>query len=309
MLEVRDLSKSFGSLKAVDGLTFSVQAGEVFGLLGPNGAGKTTTISCLCGLLSPDGGEIVLEGHDLSADPIGFKRRLGVVPQDVALYEDLNAIENLRFWGGLAGLRGSKLKERISRVLEAVELEEKAKEPVKKYSGGMKRRLNLAAGLIHQPKLLLLDEPTVGIDVQARMHILDLVRETARAGTAIVYTTHYMEEAERVCDRIGIMDHGKMLAQGTLEDLSRLSGEAHLVSLSGGFGASEFRSAIEDLEGLEVNSIADGSALLSVRGGSEGVSRVLSAVITRGIGIDEVSIREPGLQGVFVNLTGRELRD
>jgi ABC-2 type transport system ATP-binding protein len=200
------LCKSFGSLAAVDDVSFSVNAGEIFGLLGPNGAGKTTSINMICGVLKPDSGRVVIGDKDIWLEPKAVKRSLGVVPQEIAVYEDLTARDNLNFWGSLYGLSGAELKVRVDEALTRVGLSDRAGDRVKEFSGGMKRRLNLVCGLIHEPRLLLLDEPTVGVDPQSRERIFEAIHEIARGGTTVVYTTHYMEEAERLCDRIAILD-------------------------------------------------------------------------------------------------------
>ncbi|MCK4412297.1 MAG: ABC transporter ATP-binding protein [Candidatus Eisenbacteria sp.] len=309
MLVVESLSRSFGSLKAVDEIGFQVKPGEIYGLLGPNGAGKTTTISCVCGLLRPDRGTIELDGVALESDPIAFKRRLGVVPQETALYGDLSARENLHFWGGLAGLTGGALRDRTTAVLEAVGLTERAGDAVRKYSGGMKRRLNLAIGMIHEPKLLLLDEPTVGIDIQARLNILDVVREVVRAGTIVLYTTHYLEEAQELCDRIGIMDHGRILAEGSLTELKRMVGEGEILTLKGRFEPGELQSIVAEDEHVRVVSLEEGQAVLDVGKGQGEVTGVLGRILRKGLAVDDISIQQPNLQGVFLKLTGRELRD
>ena len=224
MYEVDDLVKRCGDLVAVAGVSFEVRTGEIYGLLGPNGAGKTTTISMLCGLLKPDEGRVRFDGIDLGVEPIRVKSQLGVVPQEIALYDELSARENLRFWGSIYGLAGAALNRAVDRALEVVGLEGRAKDPPSKYSGGMRRRLNLALGLVHSPRALLLDEPTAGIDPQGRVKILDVVRDIAAAGTTIVYTTHYLEEAETLCDRIGIMAV-KRLDRGREAPASRICSE------------------------------------------------------------------------------------
>ena len=221
MIEVSDLRKVFGELAAVDGITFTAEPGAIFGLLGPNGAGKTTTISCVCGLLKPTSGRVRVLGYDVVTDGARAKSGLGVVPQEVAIYEEVSATENLRYWGGAYGLTGAGLKTRIAEVLELTGLQDRAKEPVKRFSGGMKRRLNFACGIVHRPKVLLLDEPTVGVDPQSRVRLLELVREEAVRGTCVVYTTHYMQEAEELCDRLAIVDHGKLIAYGSLDRTAR----------------------------------------------------------------------------------------
>jgi len=309
MLEIRDLSKSFGTLKAVDRVSFQVRPGEIYGLLGPNGAGKTTTLSCVCGLLRPDAGQILLEETSLADAPIAFKRRIGVVPQEAAIYGDLSARENLSFWGGMAGLRGAELRERTAAVLERVGLAERAREPVRKFSGGMKRRLNLAAGIVHRPDLLLLDEPTVGIDVQARLNILEIVREVARAGARVLYTTHYLEEAQELCDRIGILDHGRILAEGTLAELKRVVGEGEVVTLRGGFTPDQVRAALGAGSRVRLVSLEAGHAVLEAGAEGGSVGELLGRVRAQGLPVEDITIQAPSLQGVFLKLTGRELRD
>ncbi len=226
MIDVQHLRKVYGQSTAVDDISFRVEPGEIFGLLGPNGAGKTTTISCLCGLLSPTSGSIRIAGVDILTGGVEARRELGVVPQELAVYLEISATENLEYWGGLQGLSRAELKRRVPEMLSRVGLADRAKEPVKRYSGGMLRRLNLACGLIHDPKVLLLDEPTVGIDPQSRVHVLEIIRERAAQGTAVLYTTHYMNEAEELCKRLAILDHGKIVTQGTLEELLTAAGEA-----------------------------------------------------------------------------------
>jgi len=226
VIDVQHLRKVYGQSTAVDDISFRVEPGEIFGLLGPNGAGKTTTISCLCGLLSPTSGSIRIAGVDILTGGVEARRELGVVPQELAVYLEISATENLEYWGGLQGLSRAELKRRVPEMLSRVGLADRAKEPVKRYSGGMLRRLNLACGLIHDPKVLLLDEPTVGIDPQSRVHVLEIIRERAAQGTAVLYTTHYMNEAEELCKRLAILDHGKIVTQGTLEELLTAAGEA-----------------------------------------------------------------------------------
>src|SRR5579863_8444848 len=225
LIEVEQLRKSYGESVAVDGVSFTARAGEIFGLLGPNGAGKTTTIGCVCGLLTPSAGHVKVEGHDVVREGSAARAKLGVLPQEIALYDDLSAQENLAYWGGAQRMRNPELRGRIQEVLELTGLQDRAREPVKQFSGGMKRRLNFACGIVHNPKVLLLDEPTVGVDPQSRVRLLDLVREQAQRGAFVLYTTHYMEEAETLCDRLAIIDHGKVIAQGTLPELRAMLGE------------------------------------------------------------------------------------
>ena len=226
LLKVERLSKTFGAIRAVDSVSLEVRPGEIYGLLGPNGAGKTTTLSMICGLLKPDAGEVLVAGAAFWADPQKAKRIMGVVPQDLAIYEELTGRENLEFWGRMAGLGSREARARAAELLEALTLTDRANDAVATYSGGMKRRINLGCALLHRPQLLLLDEPTVGIDPQARLNILEFIRNLRASGTAILYTTHYLEEAETLCQRIGIIDHGRLLAEGTLSQLQeRLGGD------------------------------------------------------------------------------------
>jgi len=307
MIQAEGLSKRFGDLKAVDRVSFEVRPGEIYGLLGPNGAGKTTTLSMIAGLLTPDEGRVAIDGIDLARDPIAVKTRLGVVPQEVALYEELSARENLRFWGGLYGLRGAPLSQAVEASLERVGLAPRANDRVRTFSGGMKRRLNLSLGLIHAPRALLLDEPTVGIDPQARAAILDLVRTIAAAGTAVLYTTHYLDEAETLCHRIGIVDHGRQLAEGTLDELKRLHGEGELITVRGPFEAAVARAWVAGDPTIEVVGAEAGTLVLAAKDGA--AARVLGKLLDGGRPIDGVSIRPPSLNGLFLKLTGRELRD
>jgi len=307
VIRVETLTKRYGEKLAVDGISFEVRPGEVYGLLGPNGAGKTTTLSMVSGLLAPDAGRITFEGVDLAAEPLRVKARLGVVPQEVALYEELTALENLRFWGSLYGLSGRTLGAAVERVLAEVGLAGRAKDAVKTYSGGMKRRLNLALGLVHSPRAVLLDEPTVGIDPQARAGILEVVRAVAAAGTAVIYTTHYLEEAERLCDRIGILDHGRILAEGTLDELKARLAEEEVVTLWGRFAPEAAQEALAGLPEVRILSAEEGRLAFTVRAG--GAAGLLGAIYARGLPLDRVAIDPPSLNALFLKLTGRELRD
>jgi len=309
MITVERLRRSFGDLVAVDDVSFEVRDGEILGLLGPNGAGKTTTLCMISGVLKPDSGRVLVDGRDIWLEPTVVKRHLGVVPQEVAVYEDLTARDNLSFWGSLYGLSGRELKERVDEGLTRVGLADRAGDRVKGFSGGMKRRLNLCMGLLHRPRFLLLDEPTVGIDPQARLNILEVIRGVAAGGTTVLYTTHYMEEAQELCDRIAIIDHGRILTVGTLHELTRLAGEAEVLRLTGGFAGGEARDRLQAIAGVRVLQAGDGSAMLSVAAGGPGLLAVLPAVLASGLALDDVSIQRPNLQSVFISLTGRELRD
>jgi ABC-2 type transport system ATP-binding protein len=308
-IRVGGLHRRFGEIRAVDGVSFEVRRGEIYGLLGPNGAGKTTTLSMLAGLLRPDDGTVAIEGLDLARHPIEVKSRMGVVPQDTAVYDELTATENLRFWGGMYGLRGGALDEAVERVLRQVGLQQRAREAVAGFSGGMKRRLNLALGLVHRPRVVLLDEPTVGIDPQARLNILQVVRDVAAAGTTVLYTTHYLEEAESLCDRIGIMDHGRILAEGTLDELKRMVGEGDVVTLAGRFDPERARRCVGELAGVRTLSLEPGRLVLNVGGSGLSSVELLATAFREGLELDGVSIQPPSLSSLFLKLTGRELRD
>jgi len=309
MLEIRNLTKSYGDILALDRFSLDLKKGEVLGLLGPNGAGKTTLISILSGTLADFTGTVTFEGKNLFADR-SLKNRLGIVPQDMAFYEELNAMDNLLFWGGLYDVPRPELKRRAAELLELVELAGRAKEPVKKYSGGMKRRLNTAIGLLHKPDLLLLDEPTVGIDVQAKVSILDIIRNVGAAGTAVIFTTHQLAEVETTCSRIAIMDRGRILAQGTLDDLVRIVGERDIVEILGDFAAAPFSEAVQDLAGedVELLSAADGLASLAVSD-TEQIPRIMDRLFQRKLAVTDMKIKSPSLEAVFLKLTGRSLRD
>ena len=309
MFQAEKLAKRYGDIRAVDGISFEVRTGELYGLLGPNGAGKTTTMSMLSGLLRPDEGRVLFDGVDIAADPIRVKAQLGIVPQETALYETLTARENLRFWGGLYGLSGAALDKAVDRVLEQVGLSGRAKDAVKTYSGGMKRRLNLGLGLVHSPRAVLMDEPTVGIDPQARQNILDVVRNVAASGATVLYTTHYLEEAEMLCDRIGIMDHGRILTEGSLEELKRRAGNKEIVTVRGSFDAETAKAQVAAIPGVQIVSAEPGRLVLSVDGSGRAAVEVLGGVLSSGLQIEGVSIQPPSLNSLFLDLTGRELRD
>ncbi len=309
MIQIEHLRKCYGSLVAVDDVSFDVRDGEIFGLLGPNGAGKTTTMNMICGVLQPDDGQVLVGGRNIWVEPKKVKQSLGVVPQEIAVYEDLTARDNLRFWGSLYGLRGAKLYSRIDEVLSRVGLADRAGDKVGTYSGGMKRRLNLCMGLLHRPEFLLLDEPTVGIDPQARLNILDVIQEVAAAGTTVLYTTHYMDEAELLCDRIAIMDQGCVLAIGSLEELTKRAGEAEVLRLTGPFGEIGAVDRLGAIPGTRILRVDEASAVLSIDADGPGLLDVLPRVLGGDFAVEDVSIQRPNLQSVFIALTGRELRD
>lgn len=309
IIKAQNLKKSFGSIEAVKGVSFHVKEGEIYGFLGPNGAGKTTTISMVTGLLKPDSGRALINGLDIWLEPKRVKSLIGVVPQETAIYEELSARDNLSFWGGLYGLSGRELRSHVDFILSRVGLSDRARGQVKKFSGGMKRRLNLAMGLIHKPRILFLDEPTVGIDPQARLNILDLIREEASSGTTIFYTTHYLEEAQALCARVGILDFGEILAEGSVEDLTALVGSGEVVTLQGDFSPEQMSREIQKRSFITALSLDDRRALLSIQDAKRNVPPFLEDLLSEGIRIETLSIKEPNLQDVFIKLTGRELRD
>ena len=308
MISVQNLSKRFGGLQAVDRISFEVAQGELFGFLGPNGAGKTTTISMISGLLRPDEGSVTIGEYDLWNSPQRAKRQIGLVPQEVALYEEFTARENLQFWGGLYDLPRSELKQSIEELLQRVGLAERSREPVSRFSGGMKRRLNLAAGLVHRPRVLLLDEPTVGIDPQARNAILEIIRDIARQGTTIVFTTHHLEEAEKLCDRIAIMDHGRILQTGSLSELAKVVGDGEVITLRGKFSGEQLKQCLQGAP-VELLSLSEQSATLRLMGDHYGLAALVERVAKAGVELADLSVQKPTLESVFLKLTGRELRD
>jgi ABC-2 type transport system ATP-binding protein len=309
VIQSEGLRKEFGALVAVDGVSFTARGGEIFGLLGPNGAGKTTTISCISGLLTPTAGRVSVMGHDVVRDGQAARSSLGVVPQEIALYDDLNAVQNLEYWGGAQGLRGATLKAAIAGALELTGLTDRAKDSVKNFSGGMKRRLNFACGIVHGPKVLLLDEPTVGVDPQSRVRLLDLVREQARAGNCVLYTTHYMEEAEALCDRLAIVDRGKIIASGTLAELRAMMGERDLIRLSGAFEPEKVREAVRALGEVEIVQADQALVTLSLRNASQRLPALFAALGEAGSEIRDTTLSQPSLESLFIKLTGKELRE
>jgi ABC-2 type transport system ATP-binding protein len=310
VLVCRDLRRRYGQRLAVDGVGFRVDPGETYGLLGPNGAGKTTTISMICGLLRRDGGEVTVAGASLDRDPGAVKAAIGYVPQDIALYPDLSGGENLRFWGRMQGLSGRELAARVDAVLEVVGLADRARDKVADYSGGMQRRLNIGAGLLHRPRLLVLDEPTVGVDPQSRNAILENVEALRGEGAAVLYTTHYMEEAERLCDRVGIIDQGRLIAEGTRRELVAQIGERDRIELAAsgdlvGLAAGCRRT----LDGVDEATVVAGGLHLVARDGRRLLPKLLELAEAAGVEVTSVEVVEPDLEAVFLHLTGKALRD
>jgi ABC-2 type transport system ATP-binding protein len=308
-IEVKNLKKSFGDLQAVQDASFNADSGEVLSLLGPNGAGKSTTISMISGLLAPSDGDASIMGYSVTKEPEAAKASLGVVPQDIALYPDLSARENLVFWGKMYGLRGAALKLRVDEVLEIIGLADRQKDFVSKFSGGMKRRVNIGAALLHKPAVIIMDEPTVGIDPQSRRHILDNVKELNRQGMTVLYTTHYMEEAAELSNHIAIMDKGKVIAYGTHDELIKMVGEETRIDVTLNTEGEKVLAAWRATEGVSKIDALDGKVTALVDDSNRVLPRLFEAASKVNVRITSVDIQEPNLETVFLHLTGRALRD
>jgi ABC-2 type transport system ATP-binding protein len=308
-IQVQDLHKNFEDVYAVQGVSFDVQAGEIFSLLGPNGAGKSTIISMLACLLEPTQGDALVMGHSILSEQMAVKAAIGVIPQEIALYEDLSARENLNFWGKMYGLRGAPLRQRVDEVLEVIGLTERQKGRVGKFSGGMKRRLNIGIALLHKPQVIIMDEPTVGIDPQSRRNILDNVKELNQQGMTVLYTTHYMEEAQELSDHIAIMDQGQVIAQGTHDELVKIVGELDRIDLTISAESERVMGQWQATEGVHQVSAEDSQLTLLVDDSNVALPRLFESATRVGVRITSVEIQEPNLEAVFLHLTGRALRD
>lgn len=308
-IEVKNLSKRFNDKLVLDNISFNIEEGEIFGLLGPNGAGKSTLINLIIGLLKADHGDVIVGGHSVGKEPVKVREQIGVVPQEIALFESLNARENLEYWGGLYGLRGAKLRERIDEAISIAGLENNIKKKVKTYSGGMKRRLNVVAAMMHHPEILIMDEPTVGVDPQSRNHIFQVVKEMNKNfKTTILYTTHYMEEVEHLCNNIFILDIGKEVAFGTKEQLKRMVQDDKVFRIN---GSGDLNTLMFNLKkNIKIKGIEkEGDGLKVITSGSFSLNEVLSEIQSSGIQVKNLGIDEPSLEEVFLTLTGKKLRD
>ncbi|HDX9578652.1 ABC transporter ATP-binding protein [Bacillus cytotoxicus] len=310
MLVVDHITKSFGKKEVVRGVSFSIEKGETFGLLGPNGAGKSTTISMICGLFPYDSGDIRVGGKSVKEYPMEAKQKIGVVPQDIALYPTLSAKENLIFWGKMYGLSGAAAKKRADEVLAYVGLEDRAKDKIETFSGGMKRRVNIGAALMHEPELLIMDEPTVGIDPQSRNHILETVKKLNEKGMTVIYTSHYMEEVEYLCERLAIVDHGKVIAIGTKSELCNRLADGFMVKLQVNRYDQQLLQKLQALPVVErIVADEDSNTIDIALTHSDAVGTVVSEVVGNRVQIAKLEVQEPNLEALFLQLTGRSLRD
>jgi ABC-2 type transport system ATP-binding protein len=308
MIEVTNVTKNYGKVEALKGITFTVKSGEIYGLLGPNGAGKSTAINIISGLIQPSTGSASVGGFDVASDPIEAKKILGVVPQQSVVIEELSAVQNCLFFGSLYGVPAAELKERTQGLLKWVGLSDRRKEPVSQYSGGMLRRLTLVLGILHQPTALILDEPTVGLDPQTRLQILEHIQTIAQGGTAVVLSTHYLDEAERLCNRVGIIDEGTIIKEGTLSGLRAEIEDVQIIHFRGVFDRAPLEAFLESVEGSEVMLDGEEEMVVSMPSTS-GHSTRLMEVAASLENVREVSVRPPSLESLFIRLTGKEIRE
>ncbi len=309
ILEVKNLVKRYGETLAVDNVSFSIKEGEIFGLLGPNGAGKTTAINTIIGIKTPDKGDVNIFGKDIKKHALEIKKHIGIVPQEIAIYPDLTAYENVEFFGRLYNLKGALLKESVENVLEFTGLIDRSKQLVKKFSGGMKRRLNIACALVHNPKLIIMDEPTVGIDPQSRSHILESVKKLRDEGSTVIYTSHYMEEVEELCTDIAIMDHGKIIVRGTKEELKAYVSIEDKTVIALNTVNYTVVDCIKKIGNVIDCSVSGNVLTIISKKGSSNLSEIIHCIIDLGLEIISLSTEKPDLETVFLTLTGRTLRD
>lgn len=309
MIRLKSVSKSYGNIVSLDDISLDIRKGEIFGLLGPNGAGKSTIVNILNTLIGPDSGEIYIDGVSLYAAPDQCKMIMGIVPQEIALYENLTAIENLLFWGGLYKVHASKLKKNASEILELIGLSGRKNDRIRTFSGGMKRRINIACSLLHKPRILVMDEPTSGVDPQNRNHIYDIIENLNREGITIIYTTHYMDEAERLCDTIAIIDHGTIRAQGSIQELREISGAMAIITLK----LSYLNDKITNYLSQSLSSAVIDSSLNTVKVECNNVSNEISGILKHiqlaGAEIKSIDTQDADLESIFLKLTGKRLRD
>jgi ABC-2 type transport system ATP-binding protein len=308
IIAVQDLAKRYNGSTAVDGISFDIKRGEIFGLLGPNGAGKSTIISILCCLLKATSGSIIIDGFDIGKNVSDIKKIIGVVPQEISLYHTLTARENMTFYGRIYGLSGKSLKNRIDALLDMVGLTDRADDLLEGYSGGMKRRINIAVALLHNPRILFLDEPSTGVDPQSRKRIYDTIQELNRHGTTVLLTTHQMEDAEKLCHRIAIVDKGKLIALDTLEGLLKLVGESDIIQVMAKEISPASVESIRQIDEVQKVSLDGGSMTIQLVRGRESLAGIVDRLVSGGIKVESISIREPDLETLFLHLTGARLR-
>lgn len=309
MIQVNEISKSFDSVKALKKVSFNIKKGEIFGLLGPNGAGKSTTINILSTLLEVNSGTITIDGKDLKSNKKLCKLKIGVVPQEIALYEELTAYENLLFWGNLYQIPKKELHQKVNTILALVGLTDRKNDAIKTYSGGMKRRINIASSILHEPKILLMDEPTVGVDPQSRNHVFDVIEKLNNEGMTIIYTTHYMEEAERLCDTIAIIDEGTILTQGTLKELREFSHVKDCLILSLNTLDDQFIKMLHSKNPSFKINYTNKSITIESNQLSKDISKFINQVQNAGGIIENIETHKANLESVFLKLTGKQLRD
>lgn len=310
IIEMKNVTKRYGNKPVVDNISLCIEQGEMFGYLGPNGAGKSTSISMICGLIKADQGEILVDGYSITKNSKEAKAAIGLVPQEIALYQSLSARENLEFWGSMYGLRGALLRERIEEALEIAGLKDRGRDKIESFSGGMKRRINIASAIMHHPKIIIMDEPTVGIDPQSRNHILEATKLLNKEyGSTILYTSHYMEEVEFLCKHIAIIDQGRIIAQGTKEEIKRIVMHEEKMD----FKVSEVKP--EALEGLKKLSdirgveLRENTLTVLLKGSQNKLQEIIEILIKHAVKIHGIDIKEPNLEAVFLSLTGKSLRD
>jgi ABC-2 type transport system ATP-binding protein len=309
MIQVRSVSKSFGNIKAVRNVSFTIDKGEIFGILGPNGAGKSTIVNILNTLVKPDQGDVIIDGVNIKEDGVTIKLIMGVVPQEIALYEELTAYENLMFWGGLYDIPKPELRANVIKTLEIVDLSYRKNDRIKTFSGGMKRRINIACSLLHNPKILVLDEPTVGVDPQNRNHIFEVIERLNNEGMTIIYTTHYMEEAERFCDKIAIIDVGHIIAQGTLQELRKISEVKDLLTIKVADSDNDIISGITSSNPLYRFDNASGTLKVEYANINSDISLIINHIQSSGAVIERIYTQGANLESIYLKLTGKELRD
>lgn len=309
-VELKNITKRFDDKLAVDNVSLNIEKGELYGLIGPNGAGKTTLISMICGLTSIDSGEIKVSGYPVVKQALEAKKKIGLVPQDIALYESLSAIDNLQFWGRMYGLKGKLLKERMDEILETTELKDRAKEKVSHYSGGMKRRLNIACAVMHHPEIIIMDEPTVGIDPQSRNHILEFTRKLNREnGSTVIYTSHYMEEVEQLCTKVAIIDNGKIITSGTQDEIKKMVMNEEKIEINVSNYSPETGLKLNKLSEVRGVDYKDSKLIIIMKNSEANLQDIIKLLFIDNVKIRDISIKTPNLETVFLSLTGKSLRE